>query len=105
MNARRSIRSAIVSRKELDRNFSVVAAAGSGKTRAVTDRIVQLALAPGAVDTLPRLVVLTFANRAADEMQQRAREQILAAKPGPGNSSRHSIAPGSAPSTPSVSSC
>ena len=68
--------------KELDRNFSVVAAAGSGKTRAVTDRIVQWALAPGAVDTLPRLVVLTFANRAADEMQQRAREEILAAKPG-----------------------
>lgn len=68
--------------RELDRNFSVVAAAGSGKTRAVTDRIVQLALAPGAASTLPRLVVLTFANRAADEMQQRAREQILAAGPG-----------------------
>ncbi len=67
--------------KELERNFSVVAAAGSGKTRAVTDRIVQLALAPGAAQTLPRLVVLTFANRAADEMQQRAREKILAAKP------------------------
>jgi signal transduction histidine kinase len=27
----------------LDRNFSVIAAAGSGKTRAVTDRIAQLA--------------------------------------------------------------
>ncbi|MBA3883149.1 MAG: UvrD-helicase domain-containing protein [Chthoniobacterales bacterium] len=67
----------------LDRNFSVVAAAGSGKTRAVTDRIAQLAQAPGAIHALPRLVVLTFANRAADEMQQRAREQILRAKPGP----------------------
>ena len=32
---------------------------------------------------LPRLVVLTFANRAADEMQQRAREQILLGKPRP----------------------
>jgi ATP-dependent exoDNAse (exonuclease V) beta subunit len=67
----------------LDRNFSVVAAAGSGKTRAVTDRIAQLAQSPHAIEALPRLVVLTFANRAADEMQQRAREQILRSKPGP----------------------
>jgi ATP-dependent exoDNAse (exonuclease V) beta subunit len=67
----------------LDRNFSVIAAAGSGKTRAVTDRIAQLAQARDAERMLPRLVVLTFANRAADEMQQRAREQILLAKPRP----------------------
>lgn len=69
--------------KTLDRNFSVIAAAGSGKTRAVTDRIAQLAQATNAASLLPRLVVLTFANRAADEMQQRAREQILLAKPKP----------------------
>lgn len=68
---------------ELERNFSVVASAGSGKTRAVTDRIVHLAQAPHALELLPRLVVLTFANRAADEMQQRAREEILRAKPAP----------------------
>lgn len=67
----------------LDRNFSVIAAAGSGKTRAVTDRIARLAQASDAVHMLPRLVVVTFANRAADEMQQRAREQILLAKPRP----------------------
>src|SRR4051812_7586064 len=67
----------------LDRNFSVIAAAGSGKTRAVTDRIAQLAQASDADRLLPRLVVVTFANRAADEMQQRAREQILLAKPEP----------------------
>ncbi|MDQ6656527.1 MAG: UvrD-helicase domain-containing protein [Verrucomicrobiota bacterium] len=65
---------------ELDRNFSVVASAGSGKTRAVTDRIAQLAKSRDAVEALPRLVVLTFANRAADEMQQRAREEMLRAK-------------------------
>lgn len=68
---------------ELDRNFSVVASAGSGKTRAVTDRIVQLAKSRGAVEALPRLVVLTFANRAADEMQQRAREEMLRARLAP----------------------
>ncbi len=67
----------------LDRNFSVIAAAGSGKTRAVTDRIAYLAQAPDARDALPRLVVLTFANRAADEMQQRAREEIARAAPAP----------------------
>ena len=68
---------------ELDRNLSVVASAGSGKTRAVTDRIVQLAKSPQAIDALPRLVVLTFANRAADEMQQRAREEMLRARLAP----------------------
>ena len=68
---------------ELDRNFSVVASAGSGKTRAVTDRIVHLAKSGGAVEALPRLVVLTFANRAADEMQQRAREEMLRARLAP----------------------
>src|SRR5437763_7346046 len=67
----------------LDRNFSVIAAAGSGKTRAVTDRIAQLAQARNEEQMLPRIVVVTFANRAADEMQQRAREQILLAKPRP----------------------
>ena len=67
----------------LDRNFSVIAAAGSGKTRAVTDRIAHVAQASDAVRLLPRLVVLTFANRAADEMQQRAREKIVLAKPRP----------------------
>lgn len=68
---------------ELDRNFSVVAAAGAGKTRAVTDRIAHLAASPEAATALPRLVVVTFTNRAADEMQQRARQQILQAKPSP----------------------
>ena len=58
-----------------------MAAAGSGKTRAVTDRIAQIGRGPDVARMLPRLVVVTFANRAADEMQQRAREQILLGKP------------------------
>jgi ATP-dependent helicase/nuclease subunit A len=64
---------------ELDRNFSVVAAAGSGKTRAITDRIVQIAKSGHARDWLPQLVVVAFTNRAADEMQQRARAEVLQA--------------------------
>ncbi len=62
---------------ELNRNFSVVASAGSGKTRAITNRVVQIARSSLALEWLPQLVVVTYTNRAADEMQQRARQQIL----------------------------
>jgi ATP-dependent exoDNAse (exonuclease V) beta subunit len=62
---------------ELDRNFSVVASAGSGKTTAIIDRVLSIARSPNAAELLPRLVVVTYANRAADEMQQRARQRIL----------------------------
>ncbi len=62
---------------ELDRNFSVVASAGSGKTTAITERILSIARSPNAAETLPHLVVVTFTNRAADEMQQRTREALL----------------------------
>src|SRR5436190_6793976 len=65
---------------ELDRNFSVIASAGSGKTRAITDRIVEIAKdRQRALEWLPQLVVVTYTNRAADEMQQRTRQQILEA--------------------------
>ena len=64
---------------ELDKNFSVVAAAGAGKTRAITDRIVQIAKSEHARNWLPQLVVVAFTNRAADEMQQRARADVLQA--------------------------
>src|SRR5205823_11755410 len=63
--------------RELDKNFSVIAAAGAGKTTAITDRIVEIAKSEQARDWLPQLVVVTFTNRAADEMQQRARQRIF----------------------------
>lgn len=62
---------------ELNQNFSVVASAGSGKTRAITNRVVEIARSSLALEWLPQLVVVTYTNRAADEMQQRARQQIL----------------------------
>ena len=65
---------------ELDANFSVIASAGSGKTRAITDRIVEIANdQQRAAERLPQLVVVTYTNRAADQMQQRTRQQILEA--------------------------
>jgi len=63
----------------LGENFSVIAAAGSGKTRAITERIVALARSPHAEEWLPTLVVVTYTNRAADEMRRRARADLLAA--------------------------
>jgi ATP-dependent exoDNAse (exonuclease V) beta subunit len=66
--------------QEWDCNFSVIASAGSGKTRAITDRIVEIAKHPQrALERLPQLVVVTYTNRAADEMQQRTRQRILEA--------------------------
>ncbi|HYY12910.1 MAG TPA: UvrD-helicase domain-containing protein [Chthoniobacterales bacterium] len=64
---------------ELNRNFSVIASAGSGKTRAISDRVTQIAKHQHAREWLPQLVVVTYTNRAADEMQQRTRQQILEA--------------------------
>lgn len=64
---------------ELDKNFTVIASAGSGKTRAITDRVVEIAKNRNALKWLPHLVVVTYTNRAADEMQQRTRQQILEA--------------------------
>jgi ATP-dependent exoDNAse (exonuclease V) beta subunit len=61
----------------IDRNFSVVASAGSGKTYAITERILAIAASENAIEWLPQLVVVTFTNRAADEMQQRARQRLL----------------------------
>jgi ATP-dependent exoDNAse (exonuclease V) beta subunit len=65
--------------ERFEENFSVVAAAGSGKTRAITDRIAAIARSPHAEAWLPTLVVVTYTNRAADEMRRRARESLLAA--------------------------
>src|SRR5438309_2110727 len=67
---------------ELDRNFSVVASAGSGKTTAITQRVLSIARSVNAAEILPRLVIVTFTNRAADEMQQRTRQILLEAKLG-----------------------
>jgi ATP-dependent exoDNAse (exonuclease V) beta subunit len=67
---------------ELDRIFSVLAPAGVGKTRAIVDRVVNIATSDAGRDALSRLVVVTYTNKAADEMQQRARTALLAHKNG-----------------------
>jgi ATP-dependent helicase/nuclease subunit A len=64
---------------EIERNFSVIASAGSGKTQAITNRVFEIAKGRYALEQLPQLVVVTYTNRAANEMQQRTRQQILEA--------------------------
>ena len=63
--------------REIHKNFSVIAAAGTGKTRAIVDRIVTVAL-EGEQDALQRLVVVTYTKSAANEFRQRVRASLLA---------------------------
>jgi len=78
---------------ETGRNFSVIAPAGVGKTRAIAQRALAIAredahareqargrgaMAPAA--RLPRLVVVTYTRKAADEMRERTRGELVAAK-------------------------
>lgn len=64
---------------EVDHNFSVIAPAGVGKTKAIVDRVVAIATGDPerARAWLPKLVVVTYTNKAADEMHQRARNAII----------------------------
>jgi ATP-dependent helicase/nuclease subunit A len=65
---------------EHGKNFCVAASAGAGKTTAIVSRIAQIACDPvpnAADDPLPRLVVVTYTNLAAEELRVRARIKLL----------------------------
>ena len=93
--------------ESIEENFSIIAPAGVGKTQSIVERIVTIARHKRACEWLPCLVVVTYTKRAADEMQQRARAEILRAYPlFLSRCSINSIAPSSARSTASaLSSC
>lgn len=65
---------------EIGANVSLIAPAGVGKTHSIVDRIIGIASSqnPHAMEWLPRLVVVTYTNSAAEEMRQRARNAIIA---------------------------
>jgi hypothetical protein len=78
---------------ETGRNFSVIAPAGVGKTRAIAQRALAIARADarareeararnaaGPAARLPRLVVVTYTRKAADEMRERTRRELVEAK-------------------------
>ncbi len=66
---------------EQGRNVFVVAGAGTGKTKTIIDRAVEL-LAPttgAAAVPIQRMAVITFTRRAAGELRYRIREHLLRA--------------------------
>ncbi|MFQ5667642.1 MAG: UvrD-helicase domain-containing protein, partial [Candidatus Binatia bacterium] len=71
-------RNAII--RERARNVAVVAGAGTGKTKTIIDRAVEL-LAPTQRGSAPigiqRMALITFTRRAAGELRFRIREQLL----------------------------
>ncbi|MBR5266568.1 MAG: UvrD-helicase domain-containing protein, partial [Lachnospiraceae bacterium] len=73
------------------RNLLVSAAAGSGKTAVLVERIIQMVTDPDHPVDIDRLLVMTFTNAAAAEMRERigeALEQRLEANPGDRNLER-----------------
>jgi ATP-dependent exoDNAse (exonuclease V) beta subunit len=64
--------------RDTDRNFSVIAPAGVGKTTAIAGRVLQLARADA--ERLRNLVVVTYTRKAADEMRDRSRRALVEAR-------------------------
>jgi ATP-dependent exoDNAse (exonuclease V) beta subunit len=58
-------------RKEVARNFLVIAPAGVGKTTAIVARIAHMALLPDGKELLGTLVVVTYTRKAAAELRAR----------------------------------
>ena len=73
------------------RNLLVSAAAGSGKTAVLVERIIQMVTDPEKPVDIDRLLVMTFTNAAAAEMRERigdALEKRLEENPGDRNLER-----------------
>jgi len=61
------------------RNLLVSAAAGSGKTAVLVQRLIQMMMAPTSPISLDHLLVVTFTNAAAAEMRERVGEALYKA--------------------------
>ena len=57
-----------------DRNILVSAAAGSGKTAVLVERIITMLTSGGHPIDVDRLLIVTFTEAAASEMKERIRE-------------------------------
>ncbi|RPH79019.1 MAG: hypothetical protein EHM80_08875, partial [Nitrospiraceae bacterium] len=60
-----------------DRNVVVIAGAGTGKTTILVNRILNLLMREPGPLAITEIVALTFTNKAATEMKQRLRAQLL----------------------------
>ncbi len=74
-------------REELERNLVVEAAAGTGKTTVLVQRIVEV-LASGLA-TVDRIVAVTFTEKAAGELKLRLRSGLEEARREAGEGDRH----------------
>ena len=74
-------------REELERNLVVEAAAGTGKTTVLVQRIVEV-LASGLA-TVDRIVAVTFTEKAAGELKLRLRSGLEEARRAAGDGDRH----------------
>ncbi len=74
---------------EFGTSFFVEAAAGTGKTSALVDRIVGLVRGGGG--TLDRIVAVTFTEKAAGEMKLHLRSEIEKARPLAASEERHRL--------------
>jgi ATP-dependent exoDNAse (exonuclease V) beta subunit len=74
-------------RDAFETNFSVIAPAGVGKTTSIVERVLAIAEADRLRPSdplLPRLVVVTYTKKAADEMIARVRHRLEQSLPHPG---------------------
>lgn len=62
---------------EWQQNFAVSANAGSGKTTAISKRLAAMAMDSDERAVLGQMAVVTYTNKAAAEIEQRAREVLL----------------------------
>ena len=60
--------------KERGKNIIISAAAGSGKTRVLVDRVIDLILTE-KID-VDKMIIVTFTNKASIEMKDRIRSDI-----------------------------
>ena len=60
--------------KERDKNIIISAAAGSGKTRVLVDRVISLMLDEKV--PIDKMIIVTFTNKASIEMKDRIREAL-----------------------------
>jgi ATP-dependent helicase/nuclease subunit A len=72
----------------LDENFLVEAGAGTGKTRALVDRVIALVLGGRRID---RIVAITFTEKAAAELRDRVRVGLEAARDDDGLPPEHRL--------------
>ena len=91
-----------------NRNILVSAAAGSGKTAVLVERIIQMLTDREHPVDVDRLLIVTFTEAAAAEMKERIREaieKVLEADPGNANLQRQATLIHSAPITTIHSFC